>query len=179
MRPLRAGWWLLGAAVAALLLACALAGLTLPSPAEGLRERGAALARWQARPFADYRLVVQDESCYYDVHVRNGQVSSSFRDSCLFQARSVDALFDVADRDRRVTPNCGTRGCLCETLTRVAASYHPQLGYPKLLEVAVEIRTNWLSPDVWRSLIATGATPHCDATNSRTITVLAVEPLAP
>jgi hypothetical protein len=166
--------WLIAGGAAALLLG-ALGGMTFRPAAVDAHAQ--ALARWQRRPFADYRLVVQDEHCTYDVLVRGGRVNSSYRDSCRFQARSVDALFEVVERDGEVTPNCGTRGCLCETLTRVRATYHAQLGYPTEILVAVTIRPRWGSPDLWRLLLSTGSSPRCDATNQRTIAVLAVEPL--
>jgi hypothetical protein len=160
---------------AALLVACALLGTALARPAA--REHRAALARWSARPFGDYRLAAQDELCTYEVLVRRGRVNSSFRDSCQFRARPIDALFRVIERDGEVTASCGARGCLCETLTHVWASYHPRLGYPTEIVVAVEIRPRWLSPDFWRALFAAGSPPSCSGANRRTISVLAVEPL--
>jgi hypothetical protein len=169
-----ARWLLLGALAAA--LACALGWALLVVDARGVEQREAR-ARWAARPFGDYRLVAQDEHCTYDVLVRRGQVNAGLGDGCNFRARAIDALFALASRDREASAVCGPRGCLCEVVTHVRADYHPRLGYPTELRIAAEMRPLWRSPDVWRALLATGRAPSCGGATSRTVTVLAVEPL--
>lgn len=166
----------LAAGVAAALVACALGAALRTPPAAAAPAHAEALARWRARTFADYELVVQEDNCTYDVRVRRGHVTSGRFDLCSRQARPVDALFQIVERDREVTPACGPRGCLCETLTRVRADYDPQLGYPTTIAIAAETRTRWESPDVWRELLASGSLPRCAAASRRTLSIL-VEPL--
>ncbi|MEN9937335.1 MAG: hypothetical protein RLZZ387_3914 [Chloroflexota bacterium] len=176
-RFLPRGRWLLAASAGLLLLACAALALSVARPGESARTYADARARWQSRPFGDYRIVAQDERCTYDVLVRRGKVNSSLRDSCSFRARPVDALFALVERDREVTLSCGARACMCEALTLVRAAYHPQLGYPTEIRVTVQMRPRWLSLDVWRTVLSTGAPPFCGGTNTRTISVLIVDPL--
>jgi hypothetical protein len=136
-----------------------------------------ARARWNARPFSNYRLVAQDGQCTYNVLVRKGQVNAGLSDGCVFRARTVDTLFTIIERNRQLNAVCGPRGCLCQILTRVQASYHPELGYPTEIRIAAELYPNWSNPDVWRTMLATGRSPECGAASGRSIQVLAVEPL--
>jgi hypothetical protein len=133
--------------------------------------------RWAARPFGNYRLVAQDGQCTYNVLVRNGQVNAGLSDGCVFRARTIDTLFMIIERNRQLNTVCGQRGCLCQVLTRVRAAYHPEYGYPTQIQIAAEQYPNWSSPDVWRSMLATGRVPACGATSGRSIDVLSVEPL--
>ena len=76
------------------------------------RERIAARALWEGRPFRDYHLVVEDGDCTYDVVVRQGQIAGRYRDSCNLRARTIETLFLVAEGDGTVTPVCGIHGCI-------------------------------------------------------------------
>jgi hypothetical protein len=170
-------WLPASGAVALLVLGCALAGVLAAGDAAAGAALDAARGRWAARGFADYRLVVQDERCAYEVVVRGERVSALPRDSCNGQMRSVSGLFAIIERDREVTPNCGVSSCPCEAVTRVRASYDATLGYPTKIEIFVTTRPNWARSETWRLFLTTGATPRCDAVNRRSLQVLAVEPL--
>lgn len=170
----RRRWWAAGAVGFALVAGCA---VLLAWPAEARVANAEARARWAARPFESYRLVTQDERCESEVVVRRGQVNANSTDGCTMRARPIEALFELIERDREASPVCGARGCLCELVTRVAASYHPQLGYPTEITVLASIRPLWTSAETWRVFLSTGQPPPCSGGSSRTISVLAVEPL--
>ncbi|MDW8212431.1 MAG: hypothetical protein RMJ55_02650 [Roseiflexaceae bacterium] len=138
------------------------------------RERLAARALWDQRPFRDYRLVVEDGDCTYDVVVRQGQITGSYRDSCNLRARTIETLFLVADGDGTVTPVCGMRGCVCETHIRVHADYDPALGYPRSLIIEATLRPNWRHQDFWRGVLTEYSTALCRGAHRRTISVLYV-----
>lgn len=138
------------------------------------RKRLAARAQWEQRPFRDYRLVVEDGDCTYDVVVRQGQVTGSYRDSCNLRARTIETLFLVADGDGTVTPVCGVRGCVCETHIHVHADYDPALGYPRSLIIEATLRPNWRHQDFWRSVLTEYSIALCRGANRRTISVLYV-----
>jgi len=137
------------------------------------RERIAARALWEERPFRDYRLVVEDGNCTYDVVVRQGQIAGRYRDSCNLRARTIETLFLVAEGDGVVTPVCGVHGCVCETHIRVLATYDPVLGYPRSLVIEATLRPNWRHQDFWRNVLSSGIAP-CRGANQRTISVLYV-----
>ncbi len=140
------------------------------------RQRDLAHARalWEQRPFRDYRLVVEDGDCTYDVVVRQGQVTGSYRDSCNLRARTIETLFLVAEGDGTTTPVCGVRGCVCETYIHTRADYDPALGFPRLLIIEATLRPNWRHQDFWRSMLADGSAALCRGANRRTISVLYV-----
>jgi hypothetical protein len=137
------------------------------------RERIAARALWEGRPFRDYRLVVEDGDCTYDVVVRQGQIAGRYRDSCNLRARTIETLFLVAEGDGTVTPVCGIHGCICETHIRVLATYDPVLGYPRSLVIEATLRPNWRHQDFWRNVLSSGIA-LCRGANQRTISVLYV-----
>lgn len=168
-------WWVAGASGIALALACAAVATLWPGDPRAAT--AAARARWDARPFESYRLITQDDRCESEVIVRRGQVNAGNPDSCTMRARPIEALFALVERDREVSPVCGPRGCLCELVTRVAATYHPQLGYPTEIVVAASIRPIWTSAATWRVFLSTGRPPPCAGGSRRTISVVAVEPL--
>lgn len=138
------------------------------------RERLAARALWEGRPFRDYRLVVKDGDCTYDVVVRQGQVTGSYRDSCNLRARTIETLFLVAEGDGTTTPVCGVRGCICTTYIRVYADFDPALGYPRSLIIEATLRPNWRHQDFWRNVLAERSAALCRGANRRTISVLYV-----
>lgn len=135
------------------------------------RERSAARALWEGRPFRDYRLVVEDGDCTYDVVVRHGKIAGRYRDSCNLRARTIETLFIVAEGDGVVTPVCGFHGCVCETHIRVSATYDPVLGYPRSLVIEATLRPNWRHQDFWRHVFS-GSIALCRGANQRTINVL-------
>lgn len=142
------------------------------------REYLAARARWDARPFRDYRLVVQDGSCTYDVLVRRGQINSGYRDSCNLRARTVESLFALVGGNGTPATHCSVYGCLCETVTRVVAEYDTTLGYPRKLIMESTLRPNWLHLDLWRRFFADRNTAQCSGVNRWTINVLYVGAVA-
>jgi len=169
---------LLSAALALLLATCVAAGAWISRDARASeasqREYLAARARWDTRPFRDYRLVVQDGSCTYDVLVRNGQINSGYRDSCNLRARTVESLFAIAGGSGVPATHCSVYGCLCETVTRVVAEYDTTLGYPRKLIMESTLRPNWRYLDFWRRFFADRNTTQCNGVNRWTINVLYV-----
>lgn len=138
------------------------------------REYLAARARWENRPFGDYRLVVDDGACTYDVTVRRGQIRGNYRDSCNLRAHTVEALFGLIDDDGPATPQCGVAGCLCETTTRVTVAYDATLGYPREVTIEALLTPNWRHPDLWRHLLVSAGMPACGGGGARTLKVLYV-----
>lgn len=138
-------------------------------------ERLNARALWEQRPFRDYRLVVEDGDCTYDVVVRQGQITGSYRDSCNLRARTIETLFLVAEGDGTITPVCGASGCACETHIHVRAEYDPALGYPRSLIIEATLRPNWRHQDFWRRMLAGKGVALCRGANRRTISVLYVD----
>jgi hypothetical protein len=137
-----------------------------------LRDLERARALWEQRPFRDYRLVVEDGDCTYDVVVRQGQITGSYRDSCNLRARTIETLFLVAEGHGTITPVCGVRGCVCVTHTHICADYDPALGYPRSLIIEATLRPNWRHQDFWRSMLAGNGAALCRGANRRTISVL-------
>jgi hypothetical protein len=137
----------------------------------------AARQRWTQRSFVDYRLVVETDTCLYDVIVRAGRLHGGARDACFAQARPIEGLFDaITAADMR--PHCVAGACQCLIHTSVAATYDAVLGHP----VRITVRSIWLphliSADYWRALLRDRRPPACGSTTVRHIRVQHVAPLA-
>ncbi len=167
------------AGLALLLLSCLALGVWINDGEQERRARQRDLERaralWEQRPFRDYRLVAEDGDCTYDVVVRQGQITGSYRDSCNLRARTIETLFLIAEGDGTTTPVCGVRGCVCETYIRIRADYDPALGYPRSLIIEATLRPNWRHQDFWRSMLAGNGAALCRGANRRTISVLYVD----
>lgn len=167
--------------VAAALLSCVLLALVLPQapPDERVRERTAAEARWAARPFARYRLVLQDRFCHQDVEIHGDQVVTVFRNTCEHPAWTIADLFRLIARDQTVSIPCIAMGCACDDILTVRATYDPTLGYPQTIRVRVHATPNWRHPDYWKRAWMMKSLPNCDVLmdGSKTIKVHALTPL--
>lgn len=165
---------LIGAA--ALALACALA-----SGGVALRGRDAAEAeaRWRARPFQAYVLSFEELNCGMDVEVRDERVvRATLWSRCERDPRTVSDLFAVVRRDGDIGARCITEGCACDDRLRVTAEYDAALGYPRRIEVVIAAEVNWLHPDAWRRLAATGRPPACAMmVGNKVIRVVSLTPL--
>jgi hypothetical protein len=137
----------------------------------------AARQRWAQRPFADYHLIVETDTCLYDVIVRAGRLHGGARDACVAQARPVEGLFDTIDT-AGVRPHCVAGACRCLVYTSVTATYDAELGHP----VRIIVRSSWLphltSADYWRALLRERRPPACGSATVRHIRVQHIAPLA-
>jgi hypothetical protein len=166
---------LLGGAV---LLLGALGGYALLGRgSDTLRALSEARARWAARPFARYSMRVQD-ICEQEVTVEGLRVVESTRTFCAMRGRSIDDLFRLIERDQTVTYTCVMRGCTCNDVMSVSASYDPTLGYPTAIEVRINARPNPAHLDYWRYMWATWSIPRCGLMEGgKTIRVMTLKPL--
>lgn len=96
-----------GLALALLSIVCLVIGAGEREPRNRQIERLNARALWEQRPFRNYRLVVEDGDCTYDVVVRQGQITGSYRDSCNLRARTIETF--VSCRRRRRNHHAGVR----------------------------------------------------------------------
>jgi hypothetical protein len=168
--------------LAAVVLVVALvAGVVLLLPAGGERATlAAARERWDTRPFASYRILVND-ICEKLVTVDGARVvdSSATNVRCEMRGRSIDELFALISRDNTVTAECVSRHCLCDDVMSVSATYDPQLGYPRSIEVRVGTRPNAARFVYWQELWKTWQWPQCGRLmdGSKVITVRNLVPL--
>lgn len=141
-----------------------------PSPAE--RELAAARARWQARPFAAYRLTLRvydpapPGGCQQDLIIRNEQVVEVLRNECqrFRDPMTVSSLFAMIEPDEQwATTTTALDPCLvgseCERVRDVQVSYDPLLGYPQTVIVREDYKTNWMHPMNWQELLRYGHGP--------------------
>jgi hypothetical protein len=185
MRLLRAYRWGL-AGVAGMLLACVALALL-----GGVRESelGAARARWDARPFANYQLVVQEEteasSCRQASEIRAEKIDRVLLNRCVRMAGwTVSNLFLWAEQASAVPSRCYPSAvtCVCYKVYSRHISYDPLLGYPQVVTQAWHLRLNWAYIPHWQRLWSTGELPTC-ANIARigegyvTITVVSLVPL--
>lgn len=172
-RPLR---YLALVAAAALALSCtaALGGVTLRGRAIAEAE-----ARWRARPFRAYVMSIEELNCGLDVEVRDERVVRvTLWNRCVRDGRTISELFAVARRDGDTGARCIAQGCACDDRLHVSAEYDPALGYPRWIEVRVRAEPNWLHPDAWRYLVASGRPPACAMMEgNKVIRVLSLTPL--
>jgi hypothetical protein len=156
-------WALLG--VAGALLACAaLAAVGGAQESELI----AAKARWQARSFADYRLVVQEEtettSCRQASEIRAEKIERVLLNRCVrLPSWTVSNLFLWAEQASAMPSRCypSVVTCVCYKVYSLDASYDPQLGYPQRVTQAWHLRLNWAYMLHWQRLWDTGELPTC------------------
>jgi hypothetical protein len=110
----------------------------------------AARARWQQRPFQQYRLVISRQevgaACRQTLDVAGMTIQAVVENTCTLHfvppPQTVDQLF--ADLERyTLTYRCGPNGCGCDWLT-VSVTYHPQWGYPQ------QVRSQQLHAPWWQ-----------------------------
>lgn len=160
-----------------LLLGGLLAYRLLGSAPSGLPALSAARERWAARPFARYHMLVHD-ICDQELTVEGLRIVKASQTFCASRGRTVDDLFKLIERDQTVTYTCVARGCTCDDVISVRATYDPQLGYPTTIEVRITARPNPNHLDFWRQMWATWSMPRCGLMEgSKTIRVTALKPL--
>jgi len=145
-------------------------------PADARVHLMAAQQRWAGRAFADYRLVVETDTCLYDVVVRAGRLYGGARDSCVTQARTVEGLFALIAATG-MQPRCIAGTCLCLVHTSVAATYDAALGHPVRINIRSVLMPHLASADYWRALMRWRRLPACHASATRHIRVQDVAPL--
>lgn len=158
-------WALLG--LAAMLLGCVLlAPAAVGSASE--TDLAAARARWQARPFSGYRLVVQEEtgasSCRQTVEVRDEKIERVLENRCVrLPSWTVTNLFTWAEQSSDARSRCYPSAitCVCYKTYSLRASYDPQLGYPRSITHAWSLSLNWAYLGHWKRLWRTGELPAC------------------
>jgi hypothetical protein len=144
----------------------------------------AARSRWEDRPFARKRLVVEKEggffsmpTCRQEVDVDGERVVAERFDGCagFFPTVSVNGIFG------RIEPLvaddvCGVNGCWCDGHLVPTVEYDDALGYPRSLTITMRRswRDRWLRWPPWKPLtcpVIHGTEPGPD------ITVVSITPL--
>jgi hypothetical protein len=171
---------LLGLLVA-LLASCLLAEIALLHALSGADELARGRARWQARPFARYRLVTElfggMRACRQDVEILNERVVQVFENTCPRSAVTVTNLFLEIDRfELIVGGRCGPNGCECDGSIEVDASFDPALGYPKAFHVRSRPAERWRYLSYWRRLASGAACPRAGF-DGPAVEVVALTPL--
>jgi hypothetical protein len=158
------------AVVTALVLSCALMAVAIPET-RGTR-RASSVERWDARPFRDYRVVVQvsftGRTCFQEIEVRDGAEYLAY-DSCgssWLATLSVSRLFELSQRLERPA-ECfpSSRNCVCHRLRVGSIHYDEELGFPTTITWRRELRANWQHPDYVVRLIETRDLPNCASPN--------------
>jgi hypothetical protein len=151
--------------------------------------REQALARWEERSFASYRIALRVEAlgkvCYQQLEVRGEWVREVTRNTCdslWLDALTVDRLFELsAEIEELPISRCqpASQPCPCHRVfTRRELYYDERLGFPQALISRSEMQYNWPSPDFWRSLVERRELPACQSTPRRlTVQVLALTPI--
>ena len=157
-------WALLG--VAGALLACATLALLVGGAQPS--ELGAAQARWDARSFTNYQLVVQEETqasrCRQASEIRAEKVDRVLLNRCVRPASwTVSNLFLWAEQSGVVSARCYPSAvtCVCYKVYSRHISYDPLLGYPQSATRAWHLRLNWAYMPHWQRLWHTGELPTC------------------
>jgi hypothetical protein len=177
-------WVLLG--VAGTLLVCAALALLVDGAHQA--SLGVAKMRWDARSFAKYQLVVQEETqssnCRQASEIHAEKVDRVLLNRCVRPASwTVSNLFLWAEQPgvpARCYPSAVT--CVCYKVYSQHTSYDPLLGYPQSVTQAWHLRLNWAYMPHWQRLWHTGELPTC-ANIARvregfvTITVVSLVPL--
>jgi len=157
-------WLLIGAAGA--LMVCAALTAVLGGGQES--EFVAARARWSARSFANYQLVVQEEteasSCRQASEIRAEKIDRVLQNRCVrLPSWTVSNLFLWAEQANSAPARCypSTVTCVCYKVNSLHVSYDPLLGYPHHVTHAWSLRLNWAYLPHWQRLWRTGELPTC------------------
>lgn len=158
-----------------------LAAVGVAQARSGFFERlHAAQTRWEARPFAQYRMQIEDESgnCRQDVEIDGERIVRRISNDCRIPPRTVSSLFRLIEGTPPSRYRCVEHRCACDTVMSVTTDYDPDLGYPQRIRFVWQVRTNWHHRDYWSYVWDTGALPRCrDTSFSRTIKVVSLTPL--
>ncbi|HEU5086093.1 MAG TPA: hypothetical protein VFT99_01565, partial [Roseiflexaceae bacterium] len=105
MPPFKRRW--LSVVVAALVLVGCVALAGMAGWFSALESVDQAQARWQARPFVNYRMVLEDGACQMDYEVRNERVAWGYEVTCgRGNARTVSNLFEYIRTQQHSAPAC-------------------------------------------------------------------------
>ena len=144
-----------------------------------VQELNEAERRWSLRQFGSYHLELTDKRCPQKIDVRNERVIRVAPNRCDAPPRSITDLFTLIRRDGSVAQECIFRGCICDDVIRIEATYDAQLGYPSKILVRIKAHANWRHPDFWKKAWQTKSLPSCDAMveGSKVIQVVAMTPV--
>jgi hypothetical protein len=131
------------------------------------QELAKAQSRWAARDFKRYRMVVEtdngfSEPCRQEVEIENEKVINVVQDckkpgSFVEQpTQTITDLFNELEKYSSKT-ECGPNGCSCDGVISADASYDPQLGYPRQIELKLKrlnVVEQWMHPQGRREAIA-------------------------
>jgi hypothetical protein len=183
---MRAGSLLLLVAIG--IAGCGL-GALLQDRTDSDAQLAVARARWAARSFSSYRLVVEEETngggCGQDVRVQNEQIRQVFRNGCVRSPNwTINNLFTWVEQQSDYKSRCYPSDvtCVCFSIYTTHASFDPHLGYPQRITYRWELEPNWGYLNHWRRLWLTGEPPSCRNISRRggdhiTVTVIALTPL--
>lgn len=118
-----------------------------------------ARARWEERPFADYRLQIQQQTstrlCEQEVIARGETATEALRNSCGQPPTwTVTRLFNWISELERAPVRCypGPARCICQATARVNVTYDDKLGFPREISYEWRRRPNYIQPAYWQSL---------------------------
>jgi hypothetical protein len=176
----------LGLLSIALLLVVSCGFLTAPSwpqPPEARRIR--AQSRWNARPFADYRISVRVEfwgnMCSQEIESVGERVHRIVRNDCRLSWLSlmtVARLFEISEGLEHPLP-CYTAAqtCSCYRVRAGDIVFDQRLGYPSSISYRREIYPNLVRAEYWRRLWQTRQLPNCGPVSPVVkVTVTSVRP---
>jgi hypothetical protein len=134
--------------------------------------RQQAQGRWDARPYRDYRLVVQIErlevTCFQELNVRVGREVEVVRDTCQqswLSRMTIARMFELSER-LDLPPECfpSSSDCACQRVRVGQTEFNSELGYPVRLEWQRVLQPHWQHVDYWRTAIERRALPSCSST---------------
>ncbi len=143
------------------------------------QELQAAQARWKAHNIDHYRLRLEREyiiglpippPCHQDVRVVQGAivdiVDTEQSYLCDSPPPTVEDLFHEAkaflqDDTGTISGIVRMQSPLCHSRSTVTLLFHPDLGYPLLIEQRISMHPDWLNLNTWQVWINTGHPPPC------------------
>jgi Family of unknown function (DUF6174) len=139
----------------------------------------AAERRWAARSFGHYQLQIEDKRCPQNIEIRNERIIKVAPNRCDAPPRAISDLFTLIRRNGSVAQECIYRGCICDDVINVHATYDQQLGYPSRILVRMTATANWRHPEFWQKAWQTKRLPSCDAmmVGSKIIQVMQITPI--
>ncbi len=139
-----------------------------------------ARARWDARPFEQYRVSVEEQDHTYGIGTRATYMvwdEAADMSRAGLVGKTVPDFFNLIEQQRG-TRNTESRIGFCpqKTTLSVQAIYDEQLGYPRSIELFTTTRPDWLNINYWRCSLETSWGPSCanlacTTTTQKTITI--------
>jgi hypothetical protein len=161
--------------ITAIIIALAWTGVKAVAVADRQRsklgELEQARARWEARPFSGYRLLIQAQpygasTCEQAFEVDEPAQTKTLSDTCpddsrasflmksLGSPRTVPDLFDYIKAEIGRVGACAVDGCACTGATTIDVVYDTDLGYPKRMEV--RFYQDWTTKGLCRGIAPVG-----------------------